>query len=195
MPNRILREGIKSSGAVNALTDRAFRLYIHLISAADDFGLLEWNSMWLKTTAVPGLSWTPDEIERLMSEEIEGRGLVRTYEHNKKTYAAVEKWEQRRDAKYPKFPAPPWGFAEGSHLVQKEGGRFGGYVPKRVLDTPKPRSAPRRFNGAPRDDWRKSGEALMAKASELGVETRGETTENLVRLCEAKIQQQRRVAS
>lgn len=125
MPNRMLREGLRSSGPINGLTDPAHRLYTHLLITADDFGLVEWTPGWVKAHAVPALSWTLERTAELMAELVAAK-LVRVYEAKGKAHAAVEKWEQRRNAKFPKFPAPPWGFdGEDTHII-------GGYVPPRA---------------------------------------------------------------
>ncbi len=134
MPNRTLRDGLRSSGPINGLSDRAHRLYTHLLLTADDFGLLEWTPAWVKAMAVPALTWELAEVERLMAELAAAR-LVRVYEAKGKPHAAVEKWEQRRWAKHPKFPLPPWGV---EHVI-------GGYVAPRARDNAE--EAPARPNG------------------------------------------------
>lgn len=53
MPNRILKESIITSRSVNALTDFQFRLWIHLIATADDFGRLPANPKTIRNLCFP----------------------------------------------------------------------------------------------------------------------------------------------
>lgn len=177
MPNRILRDGLRSSATINRLSDRAHRLYTHLIVAVDDFGLCEWNTTWVKATAIPLLLWTEEELSTVM-DEISSARLVKVYEHEGKNYAAMERWDQRRNAKHPKFPMPP----TEEHIR-------GGYVP------PKARAAearvlrsPPRVNGS---GWDRSNDGILAKATELGINTRGESADTLRRLCFAELERRK----
>lgn len=171
MPNRTLREGLRSSPIINALSDRAARLYAHLLVSADDFGLMEWTPSWVKATAVPLLLWTMEETSAAMLD-ISEKKAVRLYEANGKPYAAMEKWEQRQNAKFPRFPAPPWGFKAGeSHVI-------GGYVAPRARTgdaAAKPLKAPGRINGSARRggrEWWQSEEGIEAKGKEVGLNAR-----------------------
>ena len=38
MPSRIIKDSIKTSKKINALSDFQFRLWVHLIVSADDYG-------------------------------------------------------------------------------------------------------------------------------------------------------------
>jgi hypothetical protein len=157
VPNRILREGLIHSPAVNAVSERAELLYIHIITSADDFGLIEFGPLYLKSRCVPGRTWNAEEIAALCVE-LEREALVRTYDLNGKRYAAVTKWEQRRFAKAPKCPMPPWG---DDHIR-------GGYVDPRVREPTAPANltvARMRAGG----EWWKSDDGIRAKFIELGL--------------------------
>lgn len=131
MPNRVLREGLRSSGPVNALSDRGFRLYTNLLISADDFALLDWCFAWVKANAVPLQLWAEKDLAAAM-RELEDLALVRPYDCAGRRYAAIDKWDQRRNANKPKFPMPPWGT---EHII-------GGYVP------PKARTATNKTSSA-----------------------------------------------
>lgn len=178
VPNRELREGIKSSGVINDLSDRGFRVYINVISSADDFGLLEWSPTWVKAEALPLLAWTLAEVSEAMAD-VAAKKAVRLYESAGKQYAAVEKWEQRRWAKKPKCPEPPWGLEAGdgkSHIL-------GGWVAPRAREG----GTPARRGTSSVNGWDRTNDGILAKAKELGISTRGESTENLKRLCFAEL--------
>lgn len=139
MPNRLLKDGLRSSGPINGLSDRAFRLYVNLLLCADDFALLDWCYPWVKMQAWALQTGTEQELAALMTE-LEKANLVRSYENGKKRFAAIEKWEQRRNASKPKFPMPPWG---KEHIL-------GGYVAPRAREhePEKKTKAKRKANGA-----------------------------------------------
>jgi hypothetical protein len=138
---------------------------------------MEWTPSWVKATAVPLLLWTIDDTAAAMLE-ISEKNAVRLYEANGKTYAAIEKWEQRRNAKFPKFPAPAWGFEGGATHI------LGGYVAPRARTPEEPgatvapdkRKAPDKINGHGRrrapHAWWASEDGIRLKAEELNITPR-----------------------
>lgn len=136
MPNRILREGIMSSGPINKVSEAAETLYVRMLVAADDFGLVELTPEFLKARCLPLRSISYEDIEKRVAELTaggrEGGALVWPYEADGKRLGAVAKWDQRRFALRPKFPMPPWGNA---HIR-------GGYVDPRVQGEPKKHATP-----------------------------------------------------
>jgi hypothetical protein len=182
MANRELRDGIRSSGPINRLSDRGFRLYANVLTAADDFGLVEWDETWLKANAVPLQPWDEQMMGEVMAD-LEKHHVVRLYEAKGKRYAAVEKWKQRQWAMKPKFPEPPWGFGEGSHIT-------GNYADARVRARSSGQKQAPRVNGQS-VEWTRSTDGLLKKAKELGIETRGESTDGLRRLCMDEIERRK----
>ena len=189
MPNRALREGLIHSEAVNRVSELAEMLYVRMLLAADDFGLLEMGSAFLKSRCLPARNIGLDVIDGLVAEltkkpTVGGDALVRVYEVSGKRYGAIDKWDQRRFALKPKCPLPPWGT---EHIR-------GGYVDPRARSAgdatvaPQKRQSPGRINGHQRGPgWWADNDQILAKAKELGVSTAGETTEGLKRLCFAEI--------
>lgn len=109
MPNRTIRDGLRSSEQINLLSDAAERLFTRLLISADDYGLIEMSAAWVKAHAVPLLDWTFTTVAKYLAELVD-HGLLLPYQaENGRQYAAMAKWEQRIEAKYPKFPMPPWG--------------------------------------------------------------------------------------
>lgn len=122
MPNRMLRDGMIYSGRVNRVSATAEMLFVRIVLAADDFGLIEVDPHYLKSRCLPAR----DEIKAadvpaLLAELMETE-LLLGYAEKGKNYAAVDKWEQRRNAKYPKCPLPPWGL---THIA-------GGYIDRKA---------------------------------------------------------------
>jgi len=125
MPNRVLRDGLIYSETVNAATEDGELLYVRVLLAADDFGLLEASPGFLKARCLPARGWDVARIKAALTD-LFNVGLLRSYEAAGKPYAAVAKWDQRRFAKHPKYPMPPWGV---EHIR-------GGYVDPRAKAKP-----------------------------------------------------------
>lgn len=125
MPNRILREGIIDSRAVNALSEEAELFYRRLFSIVDDFGRFEANVTLLraKLFAFRLDSWPEDRVSRVLQEcsevylegDSEDDPLVRIYEVGRKKYLQVSNFNQRTRTDS-KFPAP------GSDPAKKRAG-------------------------------------------------------------------------
>lgn len=109
MPNRILRDGINDSEAVNSLTDKAELFYRRLMSYADDFGRAPRNAALLRAKLF-GLrldSWSVDDIEESISR-CETVGLLVSYETDGQKCLEIQKFGQRiREKSVSKFPDPP----------------------------------------------------------------------------------------
>lgn len=108
MSSRVLRDGLWSSEAVARLSDGTFRLYVGLISAADDFGLVEVGYGPLKREIFALLDWSRETVSRMLGELIDA-GLILPYEHGGKSYAAIAKSSSQVNSKKPRCPLPSWG--------------------------------------------------------------------------------------
>lgn len=107
MSSRILRDGMRSSEAVAGLQDNTFRLWIHLMLAADDFGLVEIGYGPIRESA-PLMNWSREMVAKMLAELIEAE-LILPYETNRKCYAAISKWKQAVNCIQPKHPVPSFG--------------------------------------------------------------------------------------
>ncbi len=107
MPSRVLRHGLVDSETVACLHDRTFRLWIHLLMAADDFGLVEIGFGPIRR-ACPMLDWSREIISKMLVE-LTDAGLLIPYEVEGKSYAAIPKWESRINCESPKHPIPSFG--------------------------------------------------------------------------------------
>lgn len=117
MPNRILREGILDSQAVNSLSPGAEVFYRRLMSVVDDFGLFDGRLPVLKGRlyAVQGERVQERDLSRWIAE-CEKVNLIRTYSVAGAPYIQFHKLGEPR-AKKPKFPLPPDGpeLVDGMH--------------------------------------------------------------------------------
>jgi hypothetical protein len=197
MPNRMLREGLVYSEAINRVSPLAEMLFWRMLVSADDFGLLEVGSAYLKSRCLPARDMTLEQIDGLVAELVKPTvgafGLVRSYEAGGKKYAAIEKWDQRRFALKPKCPLPPWGT---DHIR-------GGYVDPRARGAgesavaPEKKKAPGRINGHQRTGaaggWWATEDGILAKAKELEIPTRaGESWPELKGRINAEIDRRKR---
>jgi hypothetical protein len=107
MGSRVLRDDLWTSERVNALHDKTFRLYICLINAADDYGLVEVGFGAIRRAA-PLLSWSREEVAKMLGELTDAE-LIRPYQHEGKPYAAMEKWRANVNSYRPKNPIPSFG--------------------------------------------------------------------------------------
>lgn len=104
MPNRILKEGIRTSEKVATLSDAEFRLFILLLSAVDDFGRFPADARLVRSACYPygkqNLAHIRKRLEKLSQN---GVGLIYIYLADGKLWLEILQWEQRQRAN-PKFP-------------------------------------------------------------------------------------------
>ena len=109
MPNRVLKESLRYSEKVNAMTDFQFRLWISLITYVDDYGRGDARTPVIKGACFP-------LRERIANKDIDaalaglaGIGCVRLYEVDGKPYLYFPNWEAHQTIrnKRSKFPEPP----------------------------------------------------------------------------------------
>lgn len=95
MPNRLLRDGICTSDAINLLTSDAEVMFYRLLVVADDYGYMDARPAILKAQCFPlKESATVSRIEAWLLELAETE-LVHRYMHEGKPFLAINKWEQR----------------------------------------------------------------------------------------------------
>jgi hypothetical protein len=125
MPNRILRDGINDSAAVNSLSLRGEVFYRRLMSFADDYGRAPLNAALLrgKMFALQVDQWSNQDILDSV-HECTAHGLIRCYEVDGYGFIEINKFGQRvRPGCKSKFPNPP------SDAVNFELAEKGGVTP------------------------------------------------------------------
>lgn len=109
MPNRIIKETIRTSDTVASLTDFEFRLWIGLIVSADDAGRGDARPAIIKGSCFP-------LRERLTVKEIDtalhglaAKGCISLYEVDGKPYFWFPSWSKHQRIREcrTKFPDPP----------------------------------------------------------------------------------------
>ncbi len=109
MPNRILKESIRTSKSVNAMSDFQFRLWAYLITYVDDYGRGSADAELLKGFVFPRRKGvTESAIEKALAD-LANMGLVNLYEVDGEPYLYFPNWgkHQRIQTKRSKFPEPP----------------------------------------------------------------------------------------
>lgn len=108
MPNRIIREGILESEAVNSLGWGAEVFYRRLLNRVDDYGRCFANEALLRASLYPlKLDRVSNRDMQGWLQEVEAAGLIKVYEVEGKRYVEVQKFNQQVRAKQSKYPAPP----------------------------------------------------------------------------------------
>lgn len=108
MPNRVIKESIKSSQKIDALTWFEEVLYYRLIVSADDYGCYDGRTVLLKNELFPlkeniTKKAVEDAIDKLVSV-----GLLCKYTANGKPYLFFPTWKkhQRLRSQHRKYPDP-----------------------------------------------------------------------------------------
>jgi hypothetical protein len=113
VPNRLVREGILDSKAVNSLSEPAEILYRRLINVVDDFGRFEADVELIRSRCFARQlqQWPEDRIEAVLPElsaakTEDGLPLVLVYVVGAKQYIEIQNFKQRIRASNSKYPAP-----------------------------------------------------------------------------------------
>lgn len=108
MPNRILKESIRTSKKINGLTDFQFRVWAYLITYVDDFGRGSAEPDILKGFVFPRRKGITEASIQDALREMACMGLILLYEVDGESYLCFPNWEQHqnRRATSSKFPSP-----------------------------------------------------------------------------------------
>lgn len=108
MPNRILKDSIKTSDQIDELSFFEEVVFYRLIVTADDYGCMDGRTTLLKNELFP----TRDNVTRKAIEsaidKLASVGLLRKYAVNGKPYLCFPSWDkhQRIRNKHRKYPDP-----------------------------------------------------------------------------------------
>jgi len=109
MPNRIIKESIRTSKSVNALNDFEFRLWLYLITYVDDFGRGSADAELLRGLVFPRRKGVTEKQIQTALDNLANTGMVILYESDGEPFFYFPNWgkHQRIQNKHPKFPDPP----------------------------------------------------------------------------------------
>lgn len=108
MPNRIIKDSIRTSKTVNTMTDFQFRLWIFLITYVDDFGRGSADPELLKGFVFPRRKGITETTIKKTLAELANIGSVTLYEVDGEPYLCFPNWGEHQAVrnKVSKFPAP-----------------------------------------------------------------------------------------
>ena len=108
MPNRIIKESIRTSKKVNALTDFEYRLWSYLITYVDDYGRGQADTAILKGFVFPLRKSVTEKAISDALTRMHDLDMLTLYEVDGEQYLCFPNWgdHQRIQTKKSKFPAP-----------------------------------------------------------------------------------------
>lgn len=109
MPNRIIKENIRTSNKVNKISDAGFRFWIYLMTYVDDYGRGSADLDILKGFVYPKqVNKTRKNVEDAL-KELASIGLIRLYHVDGESFLYFPNWDEHQTVrnKRSKFPAPP----------------------------------------------------------------------------------------
>lgn len=110
MPNRTLRERLRYSKKVAALTDFEFRLYILLFTLASDYGRYDADPQFVTSNALPYSKITASKVAAAL-QSMRDKGLITLYEVDGNQFLEIAQWDARVRS-HEKYPAPAQAVAE-----------------------------------------------------------------------------------
>ena len=110
MPNRILRESIRSSESINELSWFEEVLFYRLIVSCDDFGRYDGRPAMVKAACFPLKDIRNCDVEKALNK-LSAVGMVRLYEVDSRPYLQLTAWQrfQTPRAVKSKYPDPETG--------------------------------------------------------------------------------------
>ena len=110
MPNRILRESIRSSESINELSWFEEVLFYRLIVSCDDFGRYDGRPAMVKAACFPLKDIRNCDVEKALNK-LSAVGMVRLYEVDSRPYLQLTAWQrfQTPRASKSKYPDPEAG--------------------------------------------------------------------------------------
>lgn len=106
MPNRILKESIRTSDSINELSWFEEVLFYRLMVSCDDYGRFDGRVAIIKGTCFPLKNVTNKDIEKAL-DKLVAVGLVGHYEVEEKPYLQLSAWERHQTirAKKSRYPS------------------------------------------------------------------------------------------
>ena len=119
MPNRVIKETIRTSKKVNSLSDFEFRLWLYLITYVDDYGRGSADPELIKNLVFPRRKGITEQQIQKALDSLANTGMVILYEYDEEPFLYFPNWDQhqRIQSKKSKFPDPNEGVLSRSSTV------------------------------------------------------------------------------
>lgn len=122
MGNRMIKDSIRTSKTVNAMTDFQFRVWVYLITYVDDYGRGSADPELIKGLVFPRRKrLSESDIEKALAE-LAGMGCISLYDVDGESYFYFPNWgkHQRIQTKKSKYPSPENGVPRNSTVIHGE---------------------------------------------------------------------------
>lgn len=108
MPNRMIKESIKTSDSINSLSWFAEVMFYRLLLTVDDYGRMDGRPVVLRNTLFPTRDDVTTEAIKKGLEELLKSEVIFEYKVDNKSYICFPNFSeyQRLRAKSPRYPAP-----------------------------------------------------------------------------------------
>ena len=123
MPNRVIKESIRTSKGVNALSDFQFRLWVYLITYVDDYGRGSADPELLKGFVFPRRKGVTERAIADALADLANSGMIRLYTVDGESFFCFPNWSQhqRIQTKKSKFPEPTEGYEDSRWITVDHG--------------------------------------------------------------------------
>lgn len=147
MPNRIIKESIRTSDSINDLSWFEECLFYRLIVSCDDYGRFDGRPAIIKGSCFPlkdGV--TTNNIEKALSK-LASAGLVKRYVVDGKPYLSLPTWEQHQSvrAKKSKYPS-----SDDGEMITSENNCMHMQANVTVFENPNPIRESESYSGSAR---------------------------------------------
>ena len=108
MPNRIIKDSIRTSKSINTMTDFQFRLWTYLLTYVDDYGRGSADPELLKGFVFPRRKGVTEATIEKSLQELANIGSILLYDVDGESYFCFPNWadHQRIQTKKSRFPSP-----------------------------------------------------------------------------------------
>ena len=122
MPNRIIKDSIRTSKSVNTMTDFQFRLWAYLLTYVDDYGRGSADPELLKGFVFPRRKGVTEATIEKSLQELANIGSILLYDVDGESYFCFPNWadHQRIQTKKSRFPSPSDGILKESTVSHGE---------------------------------------------------------------------------
>ena len=151
MPNRVIKESIRTSKSVNALNDFEFRLWLYLITYVDDYGRGSADPELLRGLVFPRRKGVTEKQIQTALDSLANTGMVILYEYDGEPFFYFPNWgkHQRIQTKHSKFPDPvdgiqaaPSTVSHGESPLESNPNRIQSESKKNIYSTELPSAPP-----------------------------------------------------
>ena len=122
MPNRIIKDSIRTSKSINTMTDFQFRLWTYLLTYVDDYGRGSADPELLKGFVFPRRKGVTESTIEKSLQELANIGSILLYDVDGESYFCFPNWadHQRIQTKKSRFPSPDDGTLKNSTVSHGE---------------------------------------------------------------------------